>query len=679
MSYYLQRSYFFDVHPPFAKLLFALVGWLCGYDGSFLFTDIGDSYITNKVPFVALRSLPATMGALTVPVVFLIMQESGYSLAACLVATSLVLFDNAHVAQTRLILLDATLILSMALALLCYIRFYKHRHVPFTKSWYMWLLLTGIALSCVISTKYVGVFAFITIGAVVLIDLWNLLDIKKGLTIVQFGEHFLARAGMLIVVPYLIYLFWFFVHFTILNKSGVGDEFMSPAFQSTLSDNAITLQSRIIHYGDTITIKHKDTKAFLHSHPETYPLRYDDGRISSQGQQVTGYIHDDVNNYWIIKPGNLNMDDIPTDRPVKSGDIIKLHHVGTNTDLLTHDVASPYYPTNEEFTTVSTELSYGDRHNDTLFELQFTPLKGDADFKTKASFFKLIHVPTRVAMWTHNDKLLPTWAFKQQEVNGNKNPQESSNIWFADSIVGLKNEEERKPKLRSKKKESMSFFSKYIELQSSMFYHNNALTSFHPYASVPLQWPFLLRGISFWTQDATRQQIYLLGNALGWWLTTFSLAIVAGIFLADQIALRRGVDGISSSTRSRLYKSTGFFCIAWATHYYPFYLMGRQLFLHHYLPAHLAASLVTGGVFQFIASKKLYALEDTRMQNKRFAATETKEITTVWGWILAIIIIVMVIVNFLYFAPLTYGNVPLSIEEVTARQWLPTWDFHFTK
>jgi dolichyl-phosphate-mannose-protein mannosyltransferase len=75
-----------------------------------------------------------------------------------------------------------------------------------------------------------------------------------------------------------------------------------------------------------------------------------------------------------------------------------------------------------------------------------------------------------------------------------------------------------------------------------MFFHNNALTSSHPYASVPIQWPFLLRGVSFWTENDTRQQIYFLGNPIGWWLASSLLAVFAGIVGADQLALRRGID-----------------------------------------------------------------------------------------------------------------------------------------
>lgn len=57
------------------------------------------------------------------------------------------------------------------------------------------------------------------------------------------AKHFLARAFGLIFVPAVVYLFWFYVHFAVLNKSGTGDDFMSPAFQQTLQDSPLTLNA----------------------------------------------------------------------------------------------------------------------------------------------------------------------------------------------------------------------------------------------------------------------------------------------------------------------------------------------------------------------------------------------------------------------------------------------------
>jgi dolichyl-phosphate-mannose-protein mannosyltransferase len=253
----------------------------------------------------------------------------------------------------------------------------------------------------------------------------------------EFTRHFRARFLSLILLPFLIYLFWFWLHFAILTHSGPGDDFMSPAFQATLKDNPMTSLSKDIHYYDTITIVHKDTKAYLHSHNEQYPLRYDDGRISSQGQQVTGYPFNDTNNHWLVLPSNP--DDVTTDTPVKHKDVIKLRHLVTDTDLLTHDVASPLFATNQEFTTVSLEESSGTRFNDTLFTVELEHNKEGAVWRTRAGQFKLIHVPTRVAMWTHT-KVLPEWGFQQQEINGNKNLLQSSNIWFVEDIIDLKDE-----------------------------------------------------------------------------------------------------------------------------------------------------------------------------------------------------------------------------------------------
>ncbi|KAK9478768.1 Dolichyl-phosphate-mannose-protein mannosyltransferase-domain-containing protein [Lipomyces japonicus] len=679
-SYYLQRTFFFDVHPPFGKLLFAFIGWLVGYDGAFLFDNIGDGYSSNKVPYLAYRALPATLGALTVPVVFLTMKHSGYSLAATSVATALVLFDNSHVTQTRLILLDATLIFSMACALYSYVRFSQYRNRPFTFAWWKWLLLTGFALSCTISTKYVGAFTFFTVGLPVVLDLWNLLDYQTGLTLRQFGHHFLARVFGLILFPFAWFLFWFYVHFAVLSKSGPGDDFMSAEFQETLGDNQLLLSAKQINYYDFITFQHKDTKAFLHSHFDHYPLRYEDGRISSQGQQVTAYPFHDVNNAWMILPAVGFADNDRADHAVRGGDLVQLYHNVTQSFLLSHDVASPFYPTNQEFTTVSEEDALGSRYNDTLFEIRLNNNKRGDIFRTKASPFKLIHNPSKVAMWTHDDKPLPEWGFKQQEVNGNKNAQQPSNTWIVDEIVNLTGDRALvKPKLVKK----LPFIKKYLELQIAMFRHNNALTSSHPYMSHPPEWPFMLRGVSFWTDNGARQQIYLVGNPIGWWLATSSLAVLAGLLVADQLTRRRRNFVLAENVRARLYNSAGFFLWAWAAHYLPFYTMGRQLFLHHYLPAHLASALAAGAVLDFFYTSPGAFHVVLRRQPAPSATHATEPIkvyppSSRWSWLVSGVIISVLIAVFKFFAPFTYGSPGLDVQQVVDRKWL-NFDLHFAK
>lgn len=393
------------------------------------------------------------------------------------------------------------------------------------------------------------------------------------------------------------------------------------------------------------------------------------------GQQVTGYPFNDTNNYWVIMPPVPLAEDKRENIPVKHGDVIKLHHVQTNTDLLSHDVASPYYPTNQEFTTIDLEKSYGDRHNDTLFEIKLDHGKPNQELKTLAGHFKLLHMPSKVAMWTHT-KPLPEWAFKQQEINGNKNVAQTSNIWFIENIPSLADADSRSVK-ESKKVKTMSFLRKYLELQRAMFHHNNALTSSHPYASQPIQWPFLLRGVSFWTKTETKEQIYFLGNPIGWWIASSLLAVLAGVFAADLLTQRRGFDALDRRTRSRLYNSTGFFFLAWASHYFPFFLMGRQLFLHHYLPAHLASALVTGALVEFIFCTEPIEREIIDKDGKKTYIAGPKQ-SMVGAWAATVVITAVVVAGFVYFAPLTYGSPGLSVEQVVARKWLG-YELHFAK
>lgn len=91
-AYYILREYYFDVHPPFAKLLFGLAGWFVGFDGQFNFENIGDDYTENHVPYVGMRALPAILGSLTIPIVYGIMKESGYGTVIAAFSASIVLF-----------------------------------------------------------------------------------------------------------------------------------------------------------------------------------------------------------------------------------------------------------------------------------------------------------------------------------------------------------------------------------------------------------------------------------------------------------------------------------------------------------------------------------------------------------------------------------------------------------
>ena len=674
-SYYLERTYFFDLHPPFAKLLIAFVGWLVGYNGKFKFDAIGDSYIENNVPYIAYRSLLAIQGTAIIPVMFLTMKTLGFNVAACLLSSIIVCFDNAQVADSRLILLDATLILSVAATIFCYSKFSIYRKQPFTQKWWKWLISTGVSLSCVISTKYVGVFTFFTIGIAVLHELWFLLDYRKGLTLQQFGKHFFSRLWALIILPFTIYLFWFYLHFAILTKSGPGDAFMSAEFQETLLESPLAQHSKDVQYYDEITIKHKDTGAFLHSHLHNYPLRYEDGRISSNLQQVTCVIEDDAkkdeNNVWQIVPV-IAEDDGKKGKSVFTNDVVRFKHKGTGGFLLTHDVASPLKATNEEFTVVYNETA-SNRYNETLFRLRLNvpgsnPKKQNQRKKvsTMATELRILHMDTVVAMWTHDDELLPEWAFQQQEVSGNKKIQDKENIWTFDSITNLA-EHDSRSKYIPKKIKKIPFLKKWWELQGLMFHHNNQLSSSHPFASQPDAWPLALSGVSFYNNNEEKKQIFFHGNVIGFWLEVCFLSVYVGILLADQITLRRNYHLLNDKARSRLYNTLGFLFIGWAAHYLPFFLMNRQKFLHHYLPAHLIAALFTGGLVEFICTNNSNDFNRSSPQSKKIKMTVLVSLASIG-----------IIWFFFYFRPITYGDVSLTPAEVQKRQWLDI-KLHYAK
>jgi len=91
-SKYIKGKFFMDVHPPLAKLLLTLAGWLAGFDGEFDFKDIGKDYVEPGVPYVAMRLLPAIMGVMTIPTIFLTLKASGCRTMTAALGAGMVIF-----------------------------------------------------------------------------------------------------------------------------------------------------------------------------------------------------------------------------------------------------------------------------------------------------------------------------------------------------------------------------------------------------------------------------------------------------------------------------------------------------------------------------------------------------------------------------------------------------------
>jgi len=117
--------------------------------------------------------------------------------------------------------------------------------------------------------------------------------------------------------------------------------------------------------------------------------------------------------------------------------------------------------------------------------------------------------------------------------------------------------------------------------------------------------------------------------------------------------------------------------------------MGRQLFLHHYLPAHLASTLVTGALVEFVFNAE--PVDESAVQGRsakkggvpgtkrHLSARERLAGQSMMGsWIACFVILGIAAASWYFFLPLTYGYPGLSVDAVLRRKWLG-YDLHFAK
>ncbi|KAB8356587.1 hypothetical protein FH972_024169 [Carpinus fangiana] len=645
---YIKGRFFMDVHPPLAKMLIALFGWLAGFDGEFDFKDIGKDYLEPGVPYVAMRLYPALCGVMTIPTIFLTLKASGCKSFTAALGAGLVIFENGLLTNNRLILLDSPLITATAFTALCWTCFTNlHEQGPstaFKPSWWFWLAATGFMLGVTVSIKWVGLFTIGWVGALTVLQLWVLLGDPKYVTPRLWFKHVCSRAFCLIVIPVGFYMAMFAIHFVCLVNPGEGDGFMSSEFQATLNHKGMNDVPADVVFGSRIALRHHNTQGgYLHSHPHMYPE-------GSKQQQITLYPHKDENNLWLLEnqtqPEGL---DGPITGPsawdtlqpeyIKNGDVIKLYHVTTDRRLHSHDVRPPV--TDAEWQQEVSAYGYKDFEGDAndMFRVEIVKDLSDGvvakeRLRTIQSKFKLVHIMSGCVLFSHKVKL-PDWAWEQQEVTCAKGGTLPNSIWYIEQnehpMMGANVEKVnyRKP----------TFLGKFWELQRVMWTTNAGLTESHAWDSRPPSWPILSRGINFWGKDHT--QIYLFGNPVIWLSSTVAIAIYALFKGIAIIRWQRGFSDYRNTTFKRFDYDVGTMVLGWAFHYFPFFLMSRQLFLHHYFPALYIAIIALCQIFDFAFF--------------RVGGIGLKSRPAIGQGIMILFLAVSITV-FTLFAPIAYGN-----------------------
>ncbi len=232
VSGYVTGEYFFDIHPPLGKLMIAGMGEIAGFKPGFDFGKIGEEYPNSQ--YIWLRFLPALFGSLLIPLIYLLTWRLSRSLWASQLAAIFVAFENAILVQSKFILMDSFLLVFGFLALYLFLEsklFFKEGR------WGMWscaaaAISAGLALSVKwTAASFLSLILFF--GFFVLVKKIMPLFRRRS----RMGEmqkkdlmHTIYAYGMFLVIPLILYVMFFAVHFSLLPKPGPGNAYMTARF-----------------------------------------------------------------------------------------------------------------------------------------------------------------------------------------------------------------------------------------------------------------------------------------------------------------------------------------------------------------------------------------------------------------------------------------------------------------
>ncbi|KAH3899250.1 probable Dolichyl-phosphate-mannose--protein mannosyltransferase 6 [Saccharomycodes ludwigii] len=651
-AHYIKHDFYHDVHPPLGKMLIGLSEYLAGFNNTEFNFESGAVY-PDDVDFKTMRQFNAVFGALCAPVAYFTAKELNFnSIFTVYLISLMVCCELTYVCLSKFILLDSILLFFTFTTYHCMVKLYKLRKEQLTKKWWLWLFLTGINIGCVCSVKWVGLFVTASVGVY---TVWELFQhhCDSTLTWKKYSRHWLLRIINLIVIPFLVYLFCFRVHFTLLYKSGEGDGVTNSLFQANLQGSKIDVTNtpRDVYFGSKVTIRsHGLSPSLLHSHIQTYPK-------GSNQHQVTGYGHMDSNNDWIIKyPRSEHGEE--NYGPVYDGSLIRLSHVNMGCNLHSHEIPSHVSKGNFEVSGYGSEI-VGDKKDDWVVEIVKQLKPGDADYPEEdpnvlhpiSTYFRLRHKQLGCYLTT-TGLTYPNWGFNQNEIvcKDSWMKKDKSTWWNIEYHTNEKLPAPEKPYVVPKS----SFWEDFVLINYAMASSNNALVpdydKYDNLASDAWEWPTLHIGLRLCGWSSIDIRYYLLGSPFNTWLSTLSLVILVNIFIVSYLLWKRQVLRVGQETTSDFFIKGIMPFISWAFHYLPFVIMARVTYVHHYLPALYFAMLV----FVYVVDLSLGKL------NKFIRVP------------LYLLLLCGCLYTYLYFAPFAQG-MEGNPSAYAYLKWLPGW------
>ena len=253
---YINQEYFFDIHPPLAKLLIAFVSYLSGYKGNIDFESLySKKYFDEKskeilIDYITLRLAPQIFSSFVPAIIYITMRILHFSIISSITSSSLLLFETSIICEGKFILTDGILHFFVSLHLLSL--FYACQY-PSVLS----LIIDGVTLGLACSCKSTAWGLTIVDGFVhTYFIIRKYQKIIKKSTSLGFNEHnqaqkiyskvnlsyftadilfdIITRGSLLIFLLSFIYYISFVIHISVLRYDGPGSVFLEKSIKKTL-------------------------------------------------------------------------------------------------------------------------------------------------------------------------------------------------------------------------------------------------------------------------------------------------------------------------------------------------------------------------------------------------------------------------------------------------------------